>query len=96
MRSPEDVFFGGPFIASAQHKLADALAGQSAAEAATWAAWRDARKHPHIMEKIQRHLAGLGCWWAEAPQPRRQDYVRDLLAPLVADEALLAELTTLS
>jgi hypothetical protein len=94
---PEDVFFGSPFIASAQNKLADALAGQSAAQAATWAAWRDARKHPHIVEKIRRHLAGLnGGWWADAPVPKRQDYVSDLFAPLIADEALLADLTTIS
>jgi hypothetical protein len=94
---PEDVYFGSPLIASVQNKLADALAGESAAEAAKWAAWRDARRHPHILERIRQHLAGVASdWWANAPAVKRQDYVRDLLAPLTADESLLAELTTSS
>jgi hypothetical protein len=63
---PEDVYFGSPFIASVQNKLVDALAAQSAAQAAQWSAWRTASRHLHILEKVRQHLANTGTWWADA------------------------------
>ena len=78
---PEDEYFGSPFIASVQHKLVDALAAaESGRRAGSWAAWRNAGAHPQILEKIRRHLTGLGSWWADAPTAKREAYVRDLLA----------------
>lgn len=92
---PEDEYFGSPFIASVQHKLADALAAESEGAGVDWVAWRDAGAHPSVVEKVRRHLRGLGTWWAEASTAGRKAYVRDLLAPLLADEGLLGELSSL-
>jgi hypothetical protein len=90
---PEDVFFGSPFIASVQHKLADALTAAEPAHARDWEEWRDAARHPEKVEKVRRHLARLGDWWTDASPAERNAYVRDLLAPLLVGEELLGELT---
>ncbi|MFI6031843.1 hypothetical protein [Amycolatopsis magusensis] len=88
---PEDVYFGSPFVASVQHKLADALA--AAEPTKNWTAWRDAAEHPEKVEKVRRHVAQLSEWWAAAPVTKREAYVRDLFAPLLVNEELLGELT---
>jgi hypothetical protein len=89
---PEDEYFGSPFIASVQHKLADALAAAEPGQGEAWATWRDAAGHLGKVEKIRQHLAHLGDWWADAPAAKREAYVRDLFAPLLVDEELLGEL----
>ena len=88
---PEDVYFGSPFIASVQHKLADAL--EAAEPSKGWAAWRDAAGHLEKVEKVRRHVAGQGGWWSAASVPKREAYVRDVFAPLRVGEELLGELT---
>ncbi|MEV6130985.1 hypothetical protein AB0M05_29900 [Streptomyces violaceusniger] len=88
---PEDVYFGSPFIASVQHKLADALAAAEPSKG--WAVWRNAAGHPEKVERVRRHLAGLGEWWIAASVTKREAYVRDVFAPLRVGEELLGELT---
>ncbi|MEV4539285.1 hypothetical protein AB0J82_36480 [Asanoa sp. NPDC049518] len=88
----EDEFFGSPFVASVQHKLADALA--VAEPSKPWAAWRDADGHDAELEKVRQHIAGLGSFWTNADATTRRRYVCDLLAPLLPDDDLLRELTS--
>ncbi|RZU51198.1 hypothetical protein EV385_3005 [Krasilnikovia cinnamomea] len=87
----EDEFFGSPFIAAVQHRLADALT--TAEPSKPWAAWRDAAGHSEKIDKVRNHIAGLGRFWAEANVTTRRQCVRDLLAPLLPDDTLLHDLT---
>jgi hypothetical protein len=90
---PEDVFFGSPFIASVQNKLADALAAAEPGQREAWETWRDAASHPEKVETVRRHLASRTGWWATVPAAKREAYVRDLMAPLVVDDELLRRLS---
>lgn len=91
---PDDVFFGSPQIASAQHAILNAIIQSEPHKAAQWEAWRDARGHTHILERIRSHLHDhheLVVGW---DHDTRRSYVEALLAPLIPDTDLLAELTS--
>lgn len=85
-----DEFFGSPYIAAVQHRVADAL--ELAEPKRGWSEWRNASAHQHEVEIVRHHLAGLTNWWPSAAKSERAQYVRDLLARLLPSPDLLAEL----
>jgi hypothetical protein len=48
--------------------------------------------HPQKVEKVRRHLAGLGSLVDRRASREAETYVRELLAPLLVDEEPLGEL----
>ncbi len=90
---PDDMFFGSPQIAAAQHAILDALIDALPHRAESWRSWRDARTHSLELERVRAHLGSHAELFAAMDQTRRRDYVAMLLAPLIPDPELLAELT---
>jgi hypothetical protein len=90
---PDDEYFGSPFIASVQHKLADALIAAEPHRRDAWESWRDAARHTEKVDRVRRYLAGAGDWWGSASPVQREAYVRDLFAPLLVGDDLMGELT---
>ena len=87
------VYAGSPFIAAIQNRLADAL---EAADLGTgWTGWRAAEQHIDRVEAVRHHLSTAVRWWRDLSREQREDYIRDVLAPLRLSNELLAELSAL-
>jgi hypothetical protein len=86
---PTDEFFGSPFIASVQRRIAAAL---RTLEGASWDEWADARRHDREVQRVRAHLSDAGPWWASAQPNERRQRVLDLLSPLDVPPDLLADL----
>lgn len=89
---PDDVFFGSPQVAAAQHAVLDAVIAAEPERAREWEVWRDARRHGAVLERVRRHLREAGGAVAGMEPAVRRRYVESLLAPLVADAGLVEEL----
>ncbi|MGP4012525.1 hypothetical protein [Streptomyces sp. 4N124] len=89
---PDDVFFGSPHLAAAQHAILEALMRAEPQQAARWESWRDARGHEEVLERVRRHLRDHAEAVTALEPATRRSYVENLLAPLVGDPDLLAEL----
>jgi hypothetical protein len=90
---PDDVFFGSPHLAAAQHAILEALMEAEPQHAAQWETWRDARQHELVVDRVRQHLRDHREVVAAMGPTVRFAYVENLLAPLVGDPGLLSELT---
>jgi hypothetical protein len=90
---PEDEYFGSPYIAAVQDRLADAL--EAVDPGSGWHSWRKAEAHTRRVEKVRRYLSTAGDWWRNMPEQERAAHVRVLLAPLRPSIELLDELVNL-
>ncbi|WP_329580985.1 hypothetical protein [Streptomyces sp. NBC_01361] len=88
---PDDVFFGSPHLAAAQHAILEALMQAEPHQAARWQSWRDARGHEEVLDRVRRHLRDNAEAVTAMEPATRRGYVENLLAPLVGDPGLLAE-----
>jgi hypothetical protein len=87
---PEDEYFGSPYIAAVQNRLADAL--EAADPGSGWCDWRKAEAHTRYVEKVRGFLSTAGDWWRNTSEQERATHVRVLLAPLRPSAGLLDEL----
>ncbi|MFJ6118917.1 MULTISPECIES: hypothetical protein [unclassified Streptomyces] len=88
----DDVFFGSPHLAAAQHAILEALMQAEPQRAAQWESWRDARQHELVLNRVRQHLRDHREVVAAVEPTARRAYVESLLAPLVGDSRLLPEL----
>ncbi|MEE1671514.1 hypothetical protein RCR19_39490 [Streptomyces sp. WAC07094] len=88
---PDNVFFGSPHLAAAQHAILETLMQAEPQHAAQWQSWRDARKHELVVNRVRQHLDNHREVVAEMEPVVRRAYVESLLAPLVGDPGLLSE-----
>ncbi|MFE2230334.1 hypothetical protein [Streptomyces kronopolitis] len=89
---PDDVFFGSPHLAAAQHAILEALMQAEPQHAAQWESWRDARQHELVLNRVRQHLRDHRESVAAMEPTVRRAYVESLLAPLVGDPGLMSEL----
>lgn len=87
----DDEFFGSPFVANVQRTLFDSLLE---AEGEKWLDWANAENHRMALAAVTDKLEEVSddSWWLDADATTRSTYVRDLLAPLIVDDATVAEL----
>lgn len=78
---------GSPLLASLANRVIDALAEDDP----RWRDWRMASQHPERVEIVRERLPSDPRWKGML-QSEREAHVRNHLAPLVPDEALLADL----
>lgn len=52
----DDVFFGSPQIAAAQHAIVNALINSEPHRAVAWRSWREARAHGAELQRVRDYL----------------------------------------
>jgi hypothetical protein len=91
---PDDVFFGSPHLAAAQHTILEAVMQAEPQHAVQWESWRDARRHEPVLDRVWQHLRDHREVVAAMEPPVRRAYVENLLAPSVGDPGLLSDLAS--
>jgi hypothetical protein len=91
-----DELRGSPHLAAIQARVYDGVVSAlrrdwQEGEAARWEQWRAATNHPHRLEAVRGWLRQTTIWSSWSVD-QKAAFVRDLLSPLEATAAVVAEL----
>ena len=91
---PEDRdVVGSPFVANLSLRVVDALAelDEPPTFGPSWRDWQRAEKHEHRLPLVRSRIEECAPW-SKWDADQKQEYVRTLLAPLVAESSTLSDL----